>query len=125
MTATDEEGAANRFLTEQECHALLAARSVGRVNFTRHAMTTPVTVRYTVDGDDLVLEPEAGSGLVTILDATMVEFEVETADRPTGAARRVVVVGDASTSAAPGDRQVRIRPSSITGHRLPPHHVAC
>jgi nitroimidazol reductase NimA-like FMN-containing flavoprotein (pyridoxamine 5'-phosphate oxidase superfamily) len=107
------------FLSEDECFAVLAADRVGRVNFTRHVMPSSATVAYAVRGRELFLRPDAPSRLARLLDGAAVCFEVDVTSPDQETAWRVVVVGTAYLSGDPRDRLVRIRPTDVTGHRLP------
>jgi hypothetical protein len=106
------------FLTRDECFLLLDGDALGHVNFTRHAMPNPLRMRCAVHGQELVLREDARTGLGRLLDAAEVALQVDVIDRTSQAAWRVVVVGLAATSRQ-DDRLVRVRPTDVTGHRLP------
>lgn len=104
------------FLDEDECFAVLAQDSVGRVNFTRHVMPASVAVRYVVRGRELLLRPDPRSRLARVLDGAVVSFQVDVADPAHDTELRVVLVGTATRAT---DGAVRLQLHDLTGHRLP------
>jgi hypothetical protein len=113
MTRTAPSGLET--LEAQECYAVIGAQGVGTVDVARHSLPAPVALAYVVDGSDLLLSTRGHPGLLDVLDGAVAAVEVDVADPENGGSWRVVLVGPATA-----DRLlVRIRPTDVTGYRLP------
>ena len=117
MTRTAPSGLV--LLEAQECYAVIGAQGVGTVDVARHGLPAPVALAYVVDGHDLLLSTRGHPGLQDVLDGAVAAVEVDGTDEATGASWRVALVGPATA-----DRLlVRVRPTDVTGYRLPtPRH---
>jgi len=123
-------------LDSQECRALLASHTVGRVAFTEHALPAIRPVNYTVLGTHIVLRTSAG-GLAARLDGQVVAFEIDDVDVDSHSGWSVVVTGTARVLRDPGEllrldstvpaswvgsghgTPVCITPGQVSGRRIP------
>lgn len=120
----------------QECWALLARDTVGRIAYTNGDRTFVLPVNYVVSGSDVLVRTDPESALGRAVAGRVVAFEVDKIDRATHTGWSVLVQGLASAtdlSAEPprpslaglepwaeGERQllVRIEVDAISGRRL-------
>jgi len=121
-----------------ECLRLLRSVPVGRVGFVCDGEVNVLPVNHAVDGQDVVFQVAYGSKLGAAARQECVAFEVDSYDaeaktgwsvQVTGTADLVVETADVDRLAALGlhpwatrvDKPywVRIRPSSVTGRRIP------
>ncbi|MFE3579343.1 pyridoxamine 5'-phosphate oxidase family protein [Streptomyces vinaceus] len=136
MTATRRM----RELDRAEALRLMAAVSLGRIVFTRHALPAVRTVNHLVDGEDIVVRIHDGGALASLaapVDATgvVVAYQADDIDPVTHLGWSVVVTGFARpvTGAEeearfasllrpwvgrPTAGTLRIRPDLVTGFRL-------
>jgi uncharacterized protein len=133
--ATDEAGL--EILHLGDMFRLLASAQVGRIGFMADEEVAVLPVMYLVDGQDVVFRTHAGSKLANIELGHYVCFEADSYDAAKRTGWSVVVRGLAEKESdaacarldAPGmdswggaarDRLwMRIRPTSITGRRIP------
>ena len=134
--ATDRAGL--EILHLGDCFLLLKSVPVGRIGFAAGGEVVILPVRFLVDGQDVVFRTGAGSKLSALVVGHYVGFEADCCDAAAGTGWSVVVNGLAELGdsdgeaarldalgltwwggAASGQVWVRIRPSSITGRRLP------
>jgi uncharacterized protein len=133
--ATDEAGL--EILHLGDMFRLLASAQLGRIGFMADQEVAVLPVMYQVDGQDVVFRTHVGSKLANIELGHYVCFEVDCYDAATRTGWSVVARGlaekesDASCARLdmPGmdawggpaqDRiWMRIRPTSITGRRIP------
>ena len=122
-------------LDTQECRALLASHSVGRVAFTEYALPAIRPVNYTVHGTHIVLRTGA-DGLAARLDGQIVAFEIDEVDTAGRSGWSVVVTGSARVLRDEGEllrldadapaswlgpdhtTAVWITPGQVTGRRI-------
>ena len=120
-----------------DCFLLLESVPVGRVGFVAGGEVVILPVNFLVDGQDVVFTTGAGSKLSAAEVGHYVGFEADSYDQATRVGWSVVVNGlaeivDSDSEAARLDALglkpwagqaervwVRIRPSSITGRRIP------
>ncbi len=122
-----------------DCFQLLESVPVGRIGFLAGGEVVMLPVNFLVDGQDVVFRAAAGSKLSAVEVGRYVGFEADSYDAPTKTGWSVVVNGlaeivDAEEEAARLDALglsswalggaadwvwVRIRPTSITGRRIP------
>lgn len=67
-------------LSEQECHALLAANHVGRVLVSLDAMPAAFPVNFCIVGQDIVFRTAPGTKLSAAVEHTVLGFEVDDID---------------------------------------------
>lgn len=134
--ATDRAGL--EILHLGDCFLLLASVPVGRVGFLAGGEVVMLPVNFLVDGQDVVFRTGAGSKLSSVEVGRYVGFEADSYDAATRAGWSVVVNGLAEIvdsdeeaarldalgltswgGAAAGRVWVRIRPTSISGRRIP------
>lgn len=134
--ATDREGL--EILHLGDCFLLLGSVPVGRIGFAARGEVVMLPVNFLVDGQDVVFRTGAGSKLSAIEVGQYVGFEADSYDVAEAAGWSVVVnglaevvddkeeaarldtLGLSSWGGGPSGRVwVRIRPSSITGRRIP------
>jgi hypothetical protein len=133
--ATDEAGL--EILHLGDMFRLLATVPIGRIGFTADDEVAVLPVMFQVDGQDVVLRIHNGSKLANLEVGRYVCFEVDCYDPATRTGWSVVARGLAEKESdaacarldAPGldtwggaaqDRVwMRIRPTSITGRRIP------
>jgi hypothetical protein len=133
--ATDEAGL--EILHLGDMFRLLASAAVGRVGFMADDEVAILPVMFQVDGQDVVFRTHAGSKLANMEVGRYVCFEVDSYDPAARTGWSVVARGLAEKESeaacarldAPGqdawggpaqDRLwIRIRPTSITGRRIP------
>jgi hypothetical protein len=118
-------------LDDEECQALLATRSVGRVAVTVACLPAIFPVNYVVADGDIYFRTGAGTKLRAAVGGTIVAFEVDHVDDDHRAGWSVQAVGHADevthTEVVPPlspwargcrDHVVRIRPEMLTGRRI-------
>ena len=119
-------------LSAEECRALLATRSVGRLAYVARAGVPDIApVTYVLDGGDVVLRSGPGPKLQAAERGDTVAFEVDDLDEEAHTGWSVVVVGRARRvpasaglaapepwSSGPRRHLVRITPVRVTGRRL-------
>ena len=88
-------------LDEEECYALLAGASLGRVGVTVGAMPAIFPVNFALVGRHVVFSTGLGTKLTAALAGSVVAFEADWADETGGAAWSVQAVGR-STLVEPG-----------------------
>ena len=113
MTRTAPSGL--ELLEQHECYAVIGAQGVANVDVARHALPAPIPLAYVVEGTDLLLGTREHPGLQEVLDGAVAMVEVDVTEPGTGASWRVALVGPAT---ADGDL-ARVRPTDVTGYRLP------
>ena len=121
------------------CLRLLASVPVGRVGFVADGEVQVLPVNHVVDGQDVVFRTAHGSKLSAAEGEKPVTFEVDDYDERTHSGWSVVVTGrsepvDEDAEVDRLDRAglrpwastverpfwIRIRPTSVTGRRIPP-----
>ena len=138
--ATDEAGL--EILHLGDMFRLLASAQLGRIGFMADKEVAVLPVMYQVDGQDVVFRTYVGSKLANIELGHYVCFEVDCYDAATRTGWSVVARGLAEKESdaacarldAPGmdswggpakDRLwMRIRPTSVTGRRIPSANAA-
>ena len=134
--ATDRAGL--QILHLGDCFLLLKSAPVGRIGFAEGGEVVILPVNFLVDGQDVVFRTGAGSKLSAVEVGHYVGFEADSYDPATESGWSVVVNGlaeivesdeDAARldglglaswgGAGSGRVWVRIRPTSITGRRIP------
>ena len=133
--ATDEAGL--EILHLGDMFRLLATAAIGRVGFMADDEVAVLPVRFQVDGQDVVFRTHAGSKLANMEVGRYVCFEADSYDPATRTGWSVVARGlaekeseavcarldapgmEAWGGAAPNPLWMRIRPTSITGRRIP------
>jgi len=133
--ATDRAGL--QILHLGDCFALLEAVPVGRIGFIAGGEVVILPVNFLVDGQDVVFSTGAGSKLSAAEIGHYVGFEADSYDRATKTGWSVLVSGlaeivEAAEEVARLDALglpswggslervwVRIRPTSISGRRVP------
>lgn len=124
-------------MARRECLRLLATKVVGRLGFLVGDQPMVLPVNYAVRGEEVVFRTGEGAKLAGVA-LGKVAFEVDDVDADTGHGWSVVVQGvaeeitevddwfaaslrDAPRTWVPAaDHYVRIRPTAISGRRLPP-----
>lgn len=120
------------------CLRLLASVPVGRVGFHADGELVMLPVNYVVDGQDVVFRTARGSKLSAAEGQNLVAFEADDYDPPTRSGWSVVVSGQAEAvyedaeigrlrglslhpwaTAVERPFWIRIRPTSVTGRRIP------
>src|SRR5690349_16081131 len=126
-----------RELGRQECLALLATVSVGRVVYTRQALPAVLSVNFSLDRDGaVVLRTSVASELESAIEGAVVAFEADEVDAAAHSGWSVVILGQAAVvtdpveharllragprSWAPASREVfvRIAQELVTGRAL-------
>ena len=121
------------------CLRLLASVPVGRVGFVADGEVQVLPVNHVLDGQDVVFRTAHGSKLSAAEGEKPVTFEVDDYDERTHSGWSVVVTGrsepvDEDAEVDRLDRAglrpwastverpfwIRIRPTSVTGRRIPP-----
>jgi len=134
--ATDQAGL--EILHLGDMFRLLTTVSIGRIGFIADDEVAVLPVLFRVDGQDVVFKTQLGSKLANIEVGRYVCFEVDSYDAATGAGWSVAARGLAEKESnescerldAPGAPSwggataddcvwMRIRPTSITGRRIP------
>lgn len=134
--ATDREGL--EILHLGDCFSLLGSVPLGRIGFLAGGEVVILPVNFVVDGQDVVFRTSEGSKLSAVEVGHYVGFEADSYDAAAESGWSVVVNGlaevvDSDAEAArldglglsswagagPDRVWVRIRPTSITGRRIP------
>ena len=134
--ATDRAGL--EILHLGDCFGLLQSAPLGRIGFVANGEVALLPVTFLVDGQDVVFRTAAGGKLSAIEVGHYVSFEVDSYDPAAGTGWSVLVNGLAevvepeaeaarldglglvSWGGKAADRVwIRIRPSSISGRRIP------
>jgi nitroimidazol reductase NimA-like FMN-containing flavoprotein (pyridoxamine 5'-phosphate oxidase superfamily) len=121
-------------LSHDECHALLAGSTLGRVGLSVRALPVVLPVNYGVLGGDVVFLTAEGTKLARAADNAIVAFEVD-GGGDAGMPWSVLVVGRSEVIVDPGERAaaertvpvswlrgvatqtVRVRADVVTGRR--------
>lgn len=124
-------------LSREECDALLASTSVGRVAYTDRALPQVIPVNYAVDGTSIVFRTAHDSRLAACCRNAVIAFEVDDIDPVARGGWSVLVVGDASPvtdeselvrarqlpfapwAGGRRDSYIRITPGFVTGRAIP------
>jgi nitroimidazol reductase NimA-like FMN-containing flavoprotein (pyridoxamine 5'-phosphate oxidase superfamily) len=134
--ATDRAGL--EILHLGDCFGLLASAPVGRIGFLAGGEVVILPVNFLVDGQDVVFRTATGAKLSAIEVGHYVSFEADSYDPATRTGWSVLVTGlaEAIESDEEADRLdglgldywggtgqdrvwIRIRPSSVSGRRIP------
>jgi nitroimidazol reductase NimA-like FMN-containing flavoprotein (pyridoxamine 5'-phosphate oxidase superfamily) len=133
--ATDRAGL--EILHLGDCYGLLASVPVGRIGFLAGGEVVMLPVNFLLDGQDVVFTTGAGSKLSAVEVGHYVGFEADSFDPAARAGWSVVVCGLAEIVQAPDETArldalglkpwgaaadrvwVRIRPTSVSGRRIP------
>ena len=83
-------------LSREDCLAMLADHSVGRIAVTSHALPVIVPVNYALSGHTVVFRTEPGGMLARACADAVVAFEVDELARDGSSGRSVLVVGVAT-----------------------------
>ncbi len=123
-------------LAAAECLRLLSSVPVGRIVYTRRAMPVVELVNFAVDGGDIVIRTDPGGALAAATHQTVVAFEADDVDPPTGRGWSVMAVGRSREvteshdiarlrdiglrSLEPGGQEhfIRVTPGILSGWRL-------
>ncbi|MCP3989380.1 MAG: pyridoxamine 5'-phosphate oxidase family protein [Actinomycetia bacterium] len=126
-------------LSEDQCWRMLAKKKVGRLAVSVENRPDIFPVNYQIDGDSIVVRTAAGLKLAAATLGPSVAFEVDALDELNHSGWSVVVHGPASEvegveelidadrlliepwSRGPAvkNRYLRIKPSELTGRRIP------
>ena len=82
-------------LERDECLALLAAKTVGRVVFTDRALPAIQPVNYLLDGEEIVFRTGPGDKLAAATRNAVVAFEIDDVDEQHHSGWSVVGIGQA------------------------------
>jgi len=134
--ATDRAGL--EILHLGDCYTLLESAPVGRIGFLAGGEVVILPVNFLMDGQDVVFRTAAGAKLSAVEVGQYVSFEVDEFDRAAATGWSVLVNGlaelvDTDAEAArldelglaswggrgPDRVWIRIRPTSISGRRIP------
>jgi uncharacterized protein len=138
MTSEPIDHAGLETLPFETCLELLASVHLGRVAFSADGELVILPVNHVMDGQDVVFRTSRGSKLAAAGEQGVVSFEVDSYDLESRAGWSVLVTGQATVVyeepeisrlsslgldrwAANVERPfwVRIRPTSVTGRRIP------
>ena len=111
------------FLDTQQCLALMAGMTVGRVVYTHNAMPAVLPVPFRIDPDGaVVLAAGPGAELVQAVDGAVIAFETGEVSGADGSGWSVTVLGRASftpaTAAGADGFLIRLLPEVVTGRLL-------
>ncbi|GAA2987416.1 pyridoxamine 5'-phosphate oxidase family protein [Streptosporangium longisporum] len=130
------DSAGLRILSRQECVALLATASIGRIVFTDQALPAVQPVNFVLDGEDIVIRTGVGSKLAAAAGNAIVAFEADEFDPVARTGWSVTAVGPARAVHEPGeierlsalplrtwvpgsrDHYIVVRAEQITGRRI-------
>jgi hypothetical protein len=106
------DGLALRQLSRDECLALMASVSLGRIVYTQRALPAVELVNFALDHGDIVIRTDGGGKLAAATQHSVVAFEADCLD-----------AGIGLSSWAPGTREhfIRISPEILNGRRLTAH----
>ena len=111
------------FLDTQQCLALMAGMTVGRVVYTLDAMPAVLPVLFRIDPDGaVVLAQGPGAELVQAVDGAVIAFETGEVSGTDGSGWSVTVLGRASVAPATANDAdrflIRLLPEVVTGRLL-------
>ncbi len=125
-------------LSFDACLRLLASVPLGRIGFCADGEVVMLPVNHAVDGQDVVFQVAGGSKLTAAEQQALVAFEADDYDERTRAGWSVLVTGRATVVYEEAETQrlgllgplpwasevehpfwIRIRPTSVTGRRIP------
>ena len=125
-------------LTFDTCLELLSSVPLGRIGFYADGEVVMLPVNHAVDGQDVVFRAAHGSKLTAAEQQDLVSFEADDYDAGTRAGWSVLVTGRAALVYDEAETQrlsrlglqpwasgvehpfwIRIRPTSVTGRRIP------
>jgi len=122
-------------LSEEECYALLAARTLGRVAFTSGALPVIAPIEYVYADRVITFRTESALKLRVASHGDVLAFEIDDLDVSTGMGWTVLVLGratilttavgalplptvDAPQSGSPEQHYVRLHCEVVSGRRL-------
>ena len=97
-------------LDEQECRALLAAHSIGRVAVSIGALPAVFPVNYQVSAGEIVFRTDDGTKFAAAVHNSVVAFEVDEADAIYHEGWSVLVIGTAAVVDTARHADVSVRP---------------
>jgi uncharacterized protein len=81
--------------SREQCLALVASVSIGRVVYTDQALPAVVPMNFVLDGDEVVIHTGSGSTLVAAIRNAVVAFQVDDFDSDTTTGWSVTITGRA------------------------------
>ncbi len=129
-------------LTEQQCRALLAVATIGRIGVTVAGLPVILPVSYVYVGSDIVFRTGKGTKLRAASAGAVVAFEIDGFDEVEREGWSVLIVGRATTVTdadelevlrmcgptpwvgGERDQYVRVVPEMLTGRRIVSEDVA-
>ncbi len=133
------DGLALKQLSRDECLALMASVSLGRIVYTQRALPAVELVNFALDHGDIVIRTDGGGKLAAATQHSVVAFEADCLDAAQQAGWSVTAIGQSRevtdpaeigrlqgiglSSWAPGTREhfIRISPEILNGRRLTAH----
>ena len=133
------DGLALKQLSRDECLALMASVSLGRIVYTQRALPAVELVNFALDHGDIVIRTDGGGKLAAATQHSIVAFEADRLDAAQQAGWSVTAIGQSRevtdpaeirrlqhiglSSWAPGSREhfIRISPEILNGRRLTAH----
>jgi len=118
----DEAEPADETLSREECLALLASCSVGRVGLSIDALPVILPVNYVLDGERIVFRTGRGTKLTAAIRNAVVCFEVDRIDEECRAGWSVLVTGTATELVGP-EAEAAARLHLTQWSRRPAEHL--
>jgi nitroimidazol reductase NimA-like FMN-containing flavoprotein (pyridoxamine 5'-phosphate oxidase superfamily) len=127
--------------SREQCLALVASVSIGRVVYTDQALPAVVPMNFVLDGDEVVIHTGSGSTLVAAIRNAVVAFQVDDFDSDTTTGWSVTITGRArlvdegeeatclarlplrSLVPTKDGQFIRIPARHVRGHRLGPARI--
>jgi nitroimidazol reductase NimA-like FMN-containing flavoprotein (pyridoxamine 5'-phosphate oxidase superfamily) len=117
--------------SREQCLALVASVSIGRVVYTDQALPAVVPMNFVLDGDEVVIHTGSGSTLAAAIRNAVVAFQVDDFDSDTTTGWSVTITGRARLvdggEEATGLARLPLRPWVPTKNgqfiRIPARHV--
>jgi hypothetical protein len=104
LLGMDPSGPAFRHLSRAECLRLMAAVTIGRIVYTRHALPAVELVSFALDHGDIIVRTDADGKLAAATRGTVVAFEADDVDIARRSGWSVTVVGQSQEVTDPGER---------------------
>lgn len=110
-------------LPRAACLELLRTARTGRVVLVGRSLPGSLPVHYTVDHDEVVFRLERATPAASMIDGSVIAFQVDAVELNDHTGWSVVVVGRAAALHEQDTALVRLATLQVMGHRLEPRQA--